>query len=49
MRARPDVEVSLADRRKVPVPKVLLGIAVKVMVWEARLKVKVRAEEVALV
>ena len=41
MRARPDVEVSLAERRKEPVPKVLLGIAVKEMVWEARPMVSV--------
>ena len=41
MRARPDVEVSLAESKKVPVPKVLVGIAVKVMVWEARPMVSV--------
>ena len=48
MRVRPDVDVSEAESVKVPLPRVLSEMELKVIDWLALLKVKVRLDEVAL-
>ena len=48
MRVRPEVDVSEAESVKVPLPRVLSEMELKVIDWLALLKVKVRLEEVAL-